>query len=116
MYYSWLPSYDIVVSACERPFYKILENAGYSFDQIGDIELKLKEDENFWYGYNPKEDDFFDMFKEGIIDPTKVTRLALENAASIASTMLITEAVVAKIPQEEKEPTVPGMDPSMLMG
>ena len=111
-----LTGYDIVVSACERPFYKILENAGYSLDQIGDIELTLKEDGNFWYGYNPKEDDYFDMFKEGIIDPTKVTRLALENAASIASTMLITEAVVSKVPSEEKDPSTPGIDPSMLMG
>jgi len=111
-----LTGYDIVVSACERPFYKILQNAGYSFDDIGDIELRLKEDENFWYGYNPKEDDYFDMFKEGIIDPTKVTRLALENAASIASTMLITEAVVSKIPEEEKESSTPGIDPGMLMG
>ena len=111
-----LTGYDIVVSACERPFYKILQNAGYSFDDIGDIELRLKEDENFWYGYNPKEDDYFDMFKEGIIDPTKVTRLALENAASIASTMLITEAVISKLPEEEKESSTPGIDPGMLMG
>ena len=111
-----LVGYDIVVSACERPFYKILENAGYTFDQIGDIELRLKEEEEFWFGFNPKEDDYFDMLKEGIIDPTKVARLALENAASIASTMLITEAVVSKIPSEEKESAVPGMDPSMLMG
>ena len=111
-----LTGYDIVINAAERPFYKILENAGYTNDEIGDIELRLKEDENFWYGYNPKEDDFFDMFKEGIIDPTKVTRLALENAASIASTMLITEAVVSKVPEEEKESSVPGIDPGMLMG
>jgi chaperonin GroEL len=56
------------------------------------------------------------MFKEGIIDPTKVTRLALENAASIASTMLITEAVVSKVPSEEKESGMSGIDPAMLMG
>ena len=111
-----LTGYDIIINACERPFYKILENAGYTNDDIGDIELKIKEDGDFWFGYNPREEDFFNMFKEGIIDPTKVTRLALENAASIASTMLITEAVVSKVPNEEKESSMPGIDPAMLMG
>ena len=53
-------------------------------------------------------------FKEGIIDPTKVTRLALENAASIAGTLLITEAVVSK--GKEKKTATPGVDPNMLMG
>ena len=111
-----LTGYDIVISACERPFYKILENAGYSNELIGEIELKLKEEGDFWFGYNPKVEDYFNLFKEGIIDPTKVTRLALENAASIASTMLITEAVVSKVPSEEKESGMSGIDPAMLMG
>ena len=88
--------FDIVISALERPFYKILENAGLTNDQIGDLESKIIEEDDFWYGYNPREEDFFNMFKEGIIDPTKVTRLALENAASVAGTLLITEAVVSK--------------------
>jgi chaperonin GroEL len=111
-----LTGYDIVISACESPFYKILDNAGYTNDQIGDIELRLKEEDDFWFGYNPKEEDYFNLFKEGIIDPTKVTRLALENAASIAGTMLITEAVVSKVPTEDKETSMPGIDPGMLMG
>ena len=108
--------YDIVVNACEKPFYKILENAGYSLDQIGDIEQRIKEEGDFWFGYNPREEDFFNMFKEGIIDPMKVTRLALENAASIASTMLITEAVVSKIPKESDNNAAGGIDPNMLLG
>ena len=109
-----LTGYDIVINACEGPFYKILENAGYTKDQIGDIEERIKEEDSFWFGYNPREDDYFDMFKEGIIDPTKVTRLALENAASIAGTLLITEAVVSK--GKDKKSTTPGVDPNMLMG
>ena len=106
--------YDIIISALERPFYKILENAGYTNDEIGDIELRVKEDGSFWFGYNPREEDYFDMFKEGIIDPTKVTRLALENAASVAGTLLITEAVVTKNKDKKEAPA--GVDPNMLLG
>ena len=106
--------YDIVISALERPFYKILQNAGLSNEQIGDIEEYIKTNGDFWFGYNPREEDFFDMFKEGIIDPTKVTRLALENAASVAGTLLITEAVVSK--GKEKKDSTGGIDPQMLMG
>ena len=106
--------YDIVINACERPFYKILENAGYSNELIGDIELKIKEEGDFWFGYNPREEDYFNMFKEGIIDPTKVTRLALENAASVAGTLLITEAVVSN--GKNKKNATNGVDPNMLLG
>ena len=107
--------YDIVINACERPFYKILENAGYSNGDIGDIELQIKESGDDWMGYNPRTDKIVNMFEEGIIDPTKVTRLALENAASVAGTLLITEAVVSK-GKEEKE-KAGGPDPSqMLLG
>jgi chaperonin GroEL len=107
--------YDIVIEALERPFYKILENAGYTFDEIGDIELHIKEEDDFWFGYNPREEDYFNMFKEGIIDPTKVTRLALENAASVAGTLLITEAVVTSV-NDKKDSNAGGIDPQMLMG
>ena len=105
--------YDIVISALEQPFYKILQNAGYTWEDIGDIEERIKEEGDFWFGYNPREEDFFNMFKEGIIDPTKVTRLALENAASVAGTLLITEAVVSK--GKEKKNSA-GTDPNMLLG
>lgn len=106
--------YDIIVQACERPFYKILENAGYSFDEIGDIEQRIKEDGDFWFGYNPREEDYFNMYKEGIIDPMKVTRLALENAASVSGTMLTTEAVISFDPDQEDNSSA--MDPNMLLG
>ena len=106
-----LTGYDIVVNACEQPFFKIMNNAG--LDEVGEIELRIKEEDDFWFGYNPREEDFFNMFKEGIIDPTKVTRLALENAASVAGTLLITEAVVSK--GKEKKKTA-GVDPQMLLG
>jgi chaperonin GroEL len=109
-----LTGYDIVINAIEQPFFKILVNAGYSQDEIGEIELRIKEEGSFWFGYNPREDDYYDMFKEGIIDPTKVTRLALENAASVAGTLLITEAVVSK--GKEKKNAAQGIDPNMLLG
>ena len=102
--------YDIVIQAIEKPFYQILENAGYSTDEIGDIEEKLIAEES-WSGYNPRSKEIVNMFKAGIIDPTKVTRLALENAASVAGTMLITETVVSNIVEKENK----GIDPSMMM-
>ena len=105
---------DIVINACERPFYTILLNAGYTNDQIGDIEEDLKTNHDKWSGYNPRNKNIVNMFEEGIIDPTKVTRLALENAASVAGTLLITEAVVSK--GKEKKDTASGVDPNMLLG
>jgi len=107
--------YDIIINACEQPFYKILSNAGYTKDTIADIELKIKETGDEWEGYNPRADKYVNMFTEGIIDPTKVTRLALENAASVAGTLLITEAVVSKGKEKENKPAG-GVDPSMLLG
>jgi len=107
--------YDIIISALEKPFYKILENAGYSHDEIGIIEERIIEENDFWFGYNPREEDYYNMFKEGIIDPTKVTRLALENAASVAGTLLITEAVVTT-GKDKKETSTGGVDPNMLLG
>jgi len=104
--------YDIVIQATEKPFYQILENAGYSKKEIGDIEeeLVIKAGDS-WTGYNPREQKIVNMFESGIVDPTKVTRLALENAASVAGTMLITETVISNI--KEKQNT--GIDPTMMM-
>ena len=65
----------------------------------------MKED-NLWYGYNPRTEEFVDMYDAGIIDPAKVTRLALENAASVAGTMLTTEAVISNLEQEGKTDNV----------
>ena len=104
--------YDIVIQATEKPFYQILENAGYSENEIGDIEEQVITSEgDLWAGYNPREQQIVNMFDSGIIDPTKVTRLALENAASVAGTMLITETVISNIKKEDNK----GIDPNMMM-
>jgi chaperonin GroEL len=94
--------YMLLAQCLNTPFKLILHNA------FGDkLSIALKEDnilkeENLWYGYNPRTEEFVDMYDAGIIDPAKVTRLALENAASVASTMLTTEAVISNLEQEEK--------------
>ena len=67
-----------------------------------------------WAGYNIKSGTVVNMKKEGIIDPTKVTRAALENAAAVAGTVLLTECIVVNEPKEENNQ--PQMDPSMMMG
>ena len=108
-----LIGYDIVVKATEKPFYQILENAGYSNEASGDIEEDvILKDGDLWAGYDLRESKVVNMFNSGIIDPTKVTRLALANAASVAGTMLITETVVSNI---KKEKETPALDPSMMM-
>jgi chaperonin GroEL len=103
--------FDIVIKATEKPFYQILENAGLENEFIGNLEQSIIESGDNWEGYNLRESNIVNMFKGGIIDPTKVTRLPLENAASVAGTMLITETVVSNIKTNE----TPGVDPSMMM-
>ena len=108
---------EIVIAACESPFTKILTNGGLEENKIGDIEEELITNGDFWYGYNSRTDTFYNMDDiTGIIDPTKVTRLALENAASVASTMLITEAVVSINKEDDNKGNVGGVDPNMLLG
>tara|TARA_A100001201_G_scaffold11809_1_gene15539 strand:- start:18494 stop:20134 length:1641 start_codon:yes stop_codon:yes gene_type:complete len=109
-----LIGYDIVVKATEKPFYQILENAGYSNEASGDIEedIIIFNEGDIWTGYDLRAAKIVNMFNSGIIDPTKVTRLALANAASVAGTMLITETVVSNI---KKEKEAPALDPSMMM-
>jgi chaperonin GroEL len=106
--------YQIVLNACEAPFRKILLNAGFTSDRIEEIDTDLQNSKDKWLGFNPRENKTVNMFESGIIDPTKVTRLALENAASVAGTMLITEAVVSTLPTKNKNEG--GMDPNMLLG
>ena len=110
-----LNGYDIVINAIERPFNKILENAGYTEAAIAEVEEEILADGDQWSGYNPRTEEYVNMYASGIIDPTKVTRLALENAASVAGTMLITEAVVYKLPSDKEEANN-GVDPNMLLG
>jgi chaperonin GroEL len=62
------------------------------------------------FGYNAETDTYGDLVKEGVIDPAKVTRIALQNAASIAGLMLTTEALIAEIPERQKTPASPHAD------
>jgi chaperonin GroEL len=103
---------DIVIRAIRKPFEQILLNAGETQDKIEDREDTLLAGDK-WQGFNPRTGQYVDMLKEGIIDPTKVTRLALENAASVAGTMLITECVITNI--KKKDEPVAGIDPSQFM-
>ena len=91
---------EILLNAVEKPFIQILKNAG-----IEKYHGILSYCEKMPQGYNIKTDKYVDMVKEGIIDPTKVTRTALENAVSVAGTMLITECTVVDDPEEKKEET-----------
>ena len=91
----------IVSKALEEPIRQVAKNAGVD-DGVVVKEVLSNDDEN--YGYDALEDKYCDMFKEGIIDPLKVTRTALESAGSVASTLLTTECVVvtdrSKLPKE----------------
>ena len=86
--------------ACEAPLRQLTENAGVD----GSIVVRDVRDGKAAYGYNVATGEYVDMFKAGIIDPTKVTRGALENAASIAGLLLVTEAMVADIPKKDPPP------------
>lgn len=102
---------NIVKMALEYPLRVIVENAGREGSVVIQKVFEGKDD----YGYNAREDKFENLIKAGIIDPTKVTRLALENAASIASLLLTTECVVSDIPEEEGQ-GAPAMPPGGGMG
>jgi chaperonin GroEL len=94
---------DIVKRAMEEPLRQIVTNAG----EEGAIVLgKVRESDNPNFGYNAQNGEFEDLVKAGVIDPTKVVRTALQNAGSIASLMLTTEALVSEISEDRK--TVPG--------
>jgi chaperonin GroEL len=96
---------NIVRQALESPLRTIVANAG---GEGSVVVQKVKEGKGH-FGYNAREDKFEDMVAAGIIDPTKVTRLALENAASIAALLLTTECVVADAPEDDKAPAMPPM-------
>src|SRR5579884_3932508 len=97
---------DIVRRACEEPLRQIAGNAGYE----GAIVLeKVRANSDTNYGFNAQTGQFEDLVKAGVIDPTKVTRSALQHAASISALMLTTEAMVCEIPEKkEKAPAGPG--------
>ena len=101
---------DIVSRALEEPLRQIAHNAG----QEDSVILAKVRDEGESVGYDALRDEFSDMFSAGVIDPTKVVRVALQNASSIAGLMITTEALVADIPQDE--PPMPAGPPGGEMG
>ncbi len=100
---------DIVHKAVEEPIRWIATNAGRDGSVVIDT---VKKSQPGW-GYDAEADDFGDMMKKGIIDPTKVVRTALENATSVAVMVLVTESLVADIPEKER---MPGMPPGGMGG
>ncbi|XOV86889.1 MAG: chaperonin GroEL [Pseudomonadota bacterium] len=102
--YGW----RIALRAMEEPFRQIALNAGVEDSVVLD---KVRQNENLRYGYNAQNGEYGDMIELGIIDPTKVTRSALQNAASIAGLMLTTEAMVAEKPEDKPAaPAAPAYD------
>jgi chaperonin GroEL len=96
---------DIIKRACEEPMRQIVQNAGIE----GAVVLaKVREHKDAHHGYNAQTDTYEDLVKSGVIDPAKVTRSALQNAASIAGLMLTTEAMVCEIPEKKAAPAGPG--------
>ena len=100
---------NIVLRALEEPVRQIAYNAGYE----GSVIIDKLKNSPVGTGFNAANGEWVDMVKSGIIDPVKVTRSALQNAASVASLILTTEAVVADKP-EQKAPAAPATDPGMM--
>jgi chaperonin GroEL len=97
----------IVKRALEQPLRTLCENAGLEGSIIVEKVKSFKGEEKFM-GFDVDKESYVDMFKAGIIDPTKVSRSALQNAASVASLLLTTECLVAEIPEKKKAPAMPG--------
>ena len=93
----------IVYQACSKPFIQILQNAGYEQVKAEMLAMNFITSETTWEGYNLKTEEITDMKAAGIIDPAKVTRTALENAASVAGTILLTECVIVDNPEDKTE-------------
>ena len=98
---------DIMRRALEEPIRQIVRNAGAESSIVVQNVREKKGD----YGYDARNDEYVKMFDAGIIDPAKVARVAVENAASIAGMVLTTEAAITEIPEDEKMPPMP--DPGM---
>jgi chaperonin GroEL len=89
----------------EAPLRQIVQNAGKEGAVVVE-RVRSEKSENV--GFNAQTEEFEDLVKAGVIDPAKVTRTALQNAASIAGLMLTTEAMVSELPEDEKSPAMPG--------
>jgi chaperonin GroEL len=107
---------EIIVDACKAPFNAIMENAGLNADVVwSDIHRKMTEEysespDDLIWGYDARNEKVVNMISAGIIDPTKVTRIALEKASSVAGTMLTTECIITINKEDKKQmPQVPGM-------
>jgi chaperonin GroEL len=90
---------NIIYKAVEAPLWQIATNAG----QKGDVAVEATERDEGDVGYNAAKDCYENLIEAGVIDPTKVTRTALENAASVAGMMLTTDCVVAIDPENKKK-------------
>lgn len=101
---------QIIRRAIEEPMRTIALNAGY---EPSIIVEKIRQDGTPNFGFDAKQGQYCNLVEAGIIDPVKVTRCALQNAASIAGLLLTTEAVIADIPSEKKEPAMPPMGNGM---
>jgi chaperonin GroEL len=99
----------VIMRAIEEPLRQIANNAGFE----GSVVIDKVKNGKGPFGYNAETDEYEDLIKAGVIDPTKVVRLALQNAASVASLMLTTQAMVADKPEEKAEAAMPGGAPGM---
>ncbi len=96
---------EIVKKALEEPIKQIVNNAGL---EGAIIVEKVKESKDINYGFDAQKEEFVDMMKAGIIDPTKVERTAFQNAASVASLLITTEVMITEIPEKEEKMPAPG--------
>ncbi|WP_346899892.1 chaperonin GroEL [uncultured Roseibium sp.] len=97
----------IVLRALEAPIRQIAENSGVE----GSIVVgKIMENDDMTFGFNAQSEEFVNMIEAGIIDPTKVVRTALQDAASVAGLLITTEAMVAELPKKDSAPAMPGGD------
>jgi chaperonin GroEL len=94
-----LTGYNIIVRACKAPVKQIAENAGENGDVVANEVLRTKDNANF--GFDARAGEYTDMVKKGIIDPTKVVRSALQNASSVATLLLTSDAMIAEAPKDE---------------
>jgi len=102
---------DIVKRALEEPLRLIASNAGH---EGAVVVAKVRDSKQANFGFNAATEEYADMITSGILDPAKVTRSALQNAASIAALMLTTEALISEIPDAGKAMAMPGGgEPSM---
>jgi len=108
--------YKIVHDALDKPLRAIADNAGADAGYIvAEIERKRSADAAEW-GWDAQTGEFDNLVKRGIIDPAKVTRSALQNAASVAVMVLTTESLITDIPEKNKPDTSPAMPPGGMGG